>query len=185
MGECVSLYPRSEPICREDIDNVSGWTREASVRMDELLDFFESARRSRKKEVLDVVDQTLAVSLVSLEVDRRPDALLNRLVTPSAAEVFELMDTGQASTWKFELVREVATTRKGKLSYRVGRKKNIRRSGVVPAVFGRGWEAATGTTGASTGTAALLANLSNRFCRRMRYSSSLFSKFSTRSREKK
>jgi len=50
----------------------------------------------------------------------------------------------------------------------------MRRSGVAPAFLGRGW-AATGTIGVSIGTAALLANLSNRFCRRMRYSSSLFS----------
>jgi len=116
MGECVSLYPRSELIFREDIDNVSGWTMEVSVRRDELLDFFESARRSRKKEALDVVDQTLAVSLISLEVDSLLVALLKRLVTPNAAEFFELIDTGRASTWKFEIVREVATTRKSKIS---------------------------------------------------------------------
>lgn len=89
MGECDSLYARSEPRRREDIDNVSGWTREVFVRTEELLDFFESARGSRKKEVLDVVDQTLAVSLMSLVVDRRPVALLKRLVTPDTAEVFE------------------------------------------------------------------------------------------------
>lgn len=97
MGECDSLYPRSEPSRREDIDNVSGWTREVFVRTDELLDFFESARGSRKKEVFDVADQTLAVSLTSLGVDRRPVALLKRLVTPDAADVFELMDVGRAS----------------------------------------------------------------------------------------
>ena len=110
IGECDSLYPRSEPGRREDIDNVSGWTQEVLVRTDELLDFFESARGSRKKEVFDVDDQTLAVSLMSLEVDRRPVALLKRLVTPDAAEVFELMDVGRASIWKFESGREVATT---------------------------------------------------------------------------
>jgi len=110
MGECDSLYPRSEPSRREDIDSVSGWTREVLVRTDELLDFFESGRGSRKKEVFDVADQTLAVSLVSLEVDRRPVALLKRLVTPDAAEVFECMDVGRGSTWKFERGRDVATT---------------------------------------------------------------------------
>jgi hypothetical protein len=89
---------------------VSGWAREVFVRTEELLDFFESARGSRKKEVFDVVDQTLAVSLMSLEVDCRPVALLKRPVTPDAAEVFDLIDVGRASIWKFESGRDVATT---------------------------------------------------------------------------
>jgi hypothetical protein len=91
--------------------------------MDELLDFLESPRRSLKKEVLDVVDQTLAVSPTSLEMDRRPVALLKRLVTPNDAEVFELIETGRGSTWKFEVVREVATTRKSKISYKASEKE--------------------------------------------------------------
>lgn len=111
MGECDSLFPRSEPSRREDIDMVSGWKREVFVRIDELLDFLESVRGIRKKEVFDVDDQILVVSLVSLEVDRRPVALLKRLVTPDAAEVLELMDVGRASIWKlFESGRDVAAT---------------------------------------------------------------------------
>jgi len=54
------------------------------------------------------------------------------------------------------------------------KKLNLRRSGVCLPFLGRGRSHATGTTDASVGTAELLANLSNKFWRRRRYSSSLY-----------
>jgi len=51
--------------------------------------------------------------------------------------------------------------------------RSSRRSGVAPPFRGRGRAGAIGTSGASVGTVALLANRSNRFCRSRRYSSSL------------
>ncbi len=50
--------------------------------------------------------------------------------------------------------------------------KYLRLSDTCPTLRGRGWGEA-GTTGASIGTTALVENRSNKFCRRMRYSSSL------------
>lgn len=43
-------------------------------------------------ELLDVPDQTLEVSLGSLETFRRPVALRNRLATPEVAEVRESVE---------------------------------------------------------------------------------------------
>ena len=51
--------------------------------------------------------------------------------------------------------------------------QNLRRPIDEGVSLVRGLGLATGTTGLSVGTVALLENLSNRFCLRSRYSSSL------------
>lgn len=78
--------------------------------IEELLDFFESTRGSLKKlELLDVLDQTLDVSLGSLGTSRRPVALRNRLATPEVVDVLESIEPGRrASIWKFDKGREGA-----------------------------------------------------------------------------
>ena len=100
----------SEPSRREDIDIVSACTlRDADVRTEVSLDFFESVRGSLKIEFREVDDQTLAVSLLrSFEPDLRPVARLRRLATAEVPDVLELIDSGRASTWKLDTGREGA-----------------------------------------------------------------------------
>lgn len=69
------------------------------MRTDALLDFLVSPLGIRKKEVLDVEDQILEVSLRSFELARRPVTRLNMSLTPDT--VFELIERGR-STWKFD-----------------------------------------------------------------------------------
>ena len=105
-----SACPMSEPSRREDIDIVSACTlRDADVRTEVSLDFFESVRGSLKIEFREVDDQTLAVSLLrSFEPDLRPVARLRRLATAEVPDVLELIDSGRASTWKLDTGREGA-----------------------------------------------------------------------------
>lgn len=63
--------------------------------MEELLDFFDSTRGILKNDVLEDVDQTLAVSLMSL--DRRPVAFLNKLPTADVPEFLELIEAGRST----------------------------------------------------------------------------------------
>lgn len=175
-GEGNSPCPMSEPGRREDIDIVSACAlRDAVVRTDVSLDFFESGRGSLKNELLDVDDQTLAVSLPrSFDPDLRPVARRRRLATPDDADTFELIEIGRVSTWKLDSGREVAKKMKGYCHFeQKNDEEPLHRSGVVPPFPGRGRAGVAGTTGVSTGTAALFAKRSNKFWRRIRYSSSL------------
>ena len=87
---------------------MSGGLRDAVVKIEESLDFFESTRGSLKKlELFDVADQMLEVSLGSLETSRRPVALRNRLTTPDEDDIRESVEAGrEALIWKFDRGRE-------------------------------------------------------------------------------
>ena len=84
--------------------------RDVFVRIEELLDFFESTRGSLKKlELLDVVDQTLEASLGSFGTIRRLVALWNMLATLDVVDILESFEQGRGgSIWKFDKEREVA-----------------------------------------------------------------------------
>lgn len=102
-GESVIVVsPLSDPTRREEIDMVSACC-EAAVRTELFEDFLESILGKRNiLEVLDVADQTLEVSLLSFEDDRRPVARRNKLATSEPTEALEVMDNGR-STWKFDI----------------------------------------------------------------------------------
>lgn len=86
---------------------MSAGVRDAFVQIEESLDFFESIRGSLKTlELLDVADQTLEVSLRSLEIALRPVALRNRLTT-DVDDIRESFEPGRgALIWKFDGGRE-------------------------------------------------------------------------------
>lgn len=84
---------------------MSACIREVSVHIEELLDFFESARSGslKKLELLDVTDRMLETSLGSREVVCRLVALRNRLATPDEADTRESLEVGRnESSWKFD-----------------------------------------------------------------------------------
>ena len=88
---------------------MSAGMRDAFVKIEELLDFFESIRESLKTlELLDVADRILEVSLGSLGTARRLVALRNRLTTPDEDDIRESVEPGREGLiWKFDREREL------------------------------------------------------------------------------
>lgn len=148
------------PVRREDSDIVSVG-RDASVcadATDEALDFLMSWGSLKILELLDVEEKTLDVSLTSFDPDRvrLPPGLRNRPAMPEAIELRDCTEGERGTvTTKLEEGRELADS-------------------LLLLSLPRAW-CRTGTTDSSEGTVELLANLSNRLCRSIRYSSS-FSK---------
>ena len=154
---------------------MSAGLRDAVEKIEESLDFFESTRGSLKKlELFDVADQILEVSLGSLETARRPVALRNRLTTPDEEDIRESVEPGrEALIWKFDRGREGSASSQTRS---LKKKKNLPRSDVCKPFLGTCLTGATGTTETSEGVVEWLENLSNKFWRRRRYSSSLYPK---------
>jgi hypothetical protein len=135
--------------------------REELVCIDELLLFFRRLVGIRKNDVFEDEDHTLDASLVSLETDFLPVALLNMSAIPDTDDL-EATEMG-LSTWKFESGRDEAGQDNKLEEFWTVLRTHSRRSGVVPAFRGLGCGAVIGTTGFSVGTAVLLENLSKRF----------------------
>lgn len=156
---------------------MSAGLRDAVEKIEESLDFFESTRGSLKKlELFDVADQILEVSLGSLETARRPVALRNRLTTPDEEDIRESVEPGrEALIWKFDRGREGSAASLINTD-KIPEKKNLPRSDVCKPFLGTCLTGATGTTETSEGVVEWLENLSNKFWRRRRYSSSLYPK---------
>lgn len=129
--------------------------------IDELLLFFRRLPGIRKNEVFDDEDHTLDASLISLEPDFLPVALLNMSAMPDTDDL-DATEMG-LSTWKFESGRDEAEQDIKLKEFWTMLATHSRRSGVVPDFRGLGCGAAIGTTALSVGTAVLLENLSKRF----------------------
>ena len=173
LSECVRSEPT--PVCRDEMEIASAWVRDVVVNTEELLDFLVSWGLNIL-ETLDVDEIMLDVSPRSFElaVVRRLVARRRKLATPEVTELLERTEGERwSSTWKFDNGRDVA----GIVGQGWGRvDKSTGFCSRLPSCaepFPRIRGRATGTTEASVGTAVLLASLSNRFCRRRRYSSSL------------
>ena len=154
---------------------MSAGLRDALVKIEESLDFFESIRGSLKKlELSDVADKILDVSLGTA---RRPVALRNRLTTPDEDDIRESVELGrEALIWKFDRGREGSAASFINNTDKTLKKKKLRRSDVCMPFLGTGLTGVTGTTDTSEGVVEWLENLSNKFWRRRRYSSSLYPK---------
>lgn len=101
-------------------------------------------------------------------------ALRNRLATLDEADIRESDEVGRdAVIWKLDMGRSTEVVIQTKTLIP---KSNLRRSSVCIPLLETGRADTTGTMEASAGAAEWLANLSNRFWRRRRYSSSLDSR---------